>query len=298
VLKLSSRPLSLFIHLVDASYYALRGILGAHDLAARCVGLKVPVVFFVLAGLGGVACAQSLLKVVPPVWMALTQEEKDSVQKRFLVEVAEPESLGIIVDTQGVNESTPGDNAGSSLGSAVASAAYIDRAINHRNYSAKSHLGVALLGGLLGSALDAKPVQQFHYRYAVKFLSGNIRYFDVVSADPFRHPAGVCVAVPAVAMLPDQGLCTQTAAMFRSTYLGGAVPAAPVAQPAAVPAPATPVSQAAPSPAAVGAQAAAASPRAVDALSPDLVLCKLNTLAPVRTTAEKCKLINGSLVNE
>ncbi|GEM_PF-1498083 len=241
------------------------------------------------------ASAQQLLKVVQPVWAALTQEEKDSVQKRFLVEVAQPESFGVIIDTQGVNESTPGTNAGAALGSAIGSATYVDRAFNNQNYSAKSHLGAVLLGGLLGSALDAKPVQQFHYRYAVRFLNGNINYFDVVSADPFRHPAGVCVEVPAVFMLPDQGLCTQTVALFRGAYLGTPAPAVPVPPPATV----VVMPQVAPVVAPAGpAVTQAVSAPGGSAPSPEFVMCKLNTLAPVRTTAEKCTLINGRIVNE
>ena len=244
------------------------------------------------------ASAQQLLKVVQPVWTALTQEEKDSVQKRFLVEVAQPESFGVIIDTQGVDESTQGTTAGAALGSAIGSAMYVDRAFNNQNYSAKSHLGAVLLGGLLGSALDAKPVQQFHYRYAVRFLNGNINYFDVVSSDPFRHPVGVCVAVPAVFMLPDQGLCTQTVALFRSTYLGTPAPALSASQPATV----VVVPQGAPvvaptEPAGAAVMQAVSAPGG-PAPSPELVFCKLNTLAPVRTTAEKCTLINGRIVNE
>jgi hypothetical protein len=219
--------------------------------------------------------------VTQPVWSALSQDEKDSIQKRYLVEVPEAESFGVILDNQGVNESTPGTTSGAELGSALASATYIDRSINHQNYSAKSHLGAAILGGLLGSTLDKPAVQQFHYRYAVKFLNGNVRYFDVVSADPFRHPAGVCVTVPEVALAPDQSLCAQTLANFRTTYLDAKLP---TGAPAATQTNAEPATAAA----APGAPAGGA----------ELVSCKIGTVAPVRTSAQKCALINGRIVNE
>jgi hypothetical protein len=254
-----------------------------------------PFAFFVVgATAAAVGHAQSLLVVTPTVWAALAQDEKDSIQKRYLVQVPDAESFGVILDTQGVNESTPGTTAGAELGSAVASATYIDKAINNQNYSAKSHLGLAILGGLLGSALDKPAVQQFHYRYAVKFLSGNVKYFDVVSSDPFRHPAGVCVLLPTVTLASEQGLCTQTLAMFRARYLGLASAPAPAGAPALF----QPQPEGTDLPAA-GQPAQSVPPAAAPLLPmPELVSCKLGTLAPVRTTAQKCALINGRVVND
>lgn len=241
-------------------------------------------IFILIGLLGAAVSAQQLLPVAEPVWAALSQAEKDDIQKRFLVQVAGVESFGVVLDNQGVNESSPGSNAGSNLGQAVASASYIDRSLNAGNYSAKNHLGVMLLGGLLGSSLDAKPVSQFHFRYAVKFLNGNIQYFDVLSSEAFRHPAGVCVLTPAVTIAPEQHLCSQTVETFRSTYLQAAAVAYPVSV--------------APSP----VQLLHASPQAVSATpissSQESISCKLNALAPVRTTVEKCKLINGRRVND
>jgi hypothetical protein len=267
---------------------------GRQRMAARSRAAGPFAVFVMAAAAAAVSHAQSLLLVTPTVWATLAQDEKDSIQKRYLVQVPDGESFGVVLDTQGVNESTPGTTAGAELGSAVASATYIDKAINHQNYSAKSHLGVAILGGLLGAALDKPAVQQFHYRYAVKFLSGNVKYFDVVSSDPFRHPAGVCVLLPAVTLASEQGLCTQTVAMFRATYLDLASAPAP----AGAPAPIQPQIERTGSPAAgepaQNVPAAAAPPSSMQ----ELVSCKFGTLAPVRTTAHKCALINGRVVND
>jgi len=230
----------------------------------------------------GSASAQQLLRVVQPVWAGLAQHERDAVQQRYLIEVASPESFGIIVDNQGVDESTPGSNAGSNLGMAVGNAAYIDKAFRDGNYSAKGQLGAMLLGGLVGAALDRPQVSRFHYRYTVRMGDGNIQYIDEVSQDPFRHPVGICVNLPVITIASDQQLCAQSLAWFRTTHLGT---------------PIDDVVRIAPIGKVVSSRSASAERVNVVSGSPaDLVSCKLNSLAPVLTTAEKCKLINGSIV--
>jgi outer membrane lipoprotein SlyB len=225
--------------------------------------------------------AQQLIKVSQSAWLALTPTERALIQQKHIVDLAEQDAFGIIIDNQGVNESTPGTNVGANLGGAVGNAAYIDNAIRGGNYSAMNQLGVGILGAVLGSTLDSKPNAQYHYRYAVKLGSGNIKYFDETKSDPFRHPVGVCVSVPYIALV-EQQLCMQTAAFLRTTYLQ--VPttqAIDVVPPANLISVEKPVTQG-------GVPDAASAPTQVN--------CKLGTLAPVRTSAEKCALINGSQV--
>lgn len=251
------------------------------------VGLKGPIpctALLLLLSVGNV-CAQSVFKVVEPVWGGLSQSEKDIIQKSYLVEVAPLNSFGTIIDNQGVNESTPGTNGGAVLGSAVANAAYIDTAIRGRDYSAKTQLGAIILGGILGSALDSKGTSRFHQRYAVRLGDGNIQYFDQVGSDPFRHPVGVCVTVPNVSIASDQQLCSQSVAHLRARFLGQP-PMAPPTQAIAATTVVSPTNGTTP--------VAPTAPAATD--STDVVNCKLNSLAPVRTTAEKCNLINGRIV--
>lgn len=228
------------------------------------------------------AFAQSVFKFAEPAWAGLSQPEKDIIQKSYLVEVAPLTTFGTIIDNQGVNESTPGTSGGAVLGSAVANAAYIDTAIRGGNYSAKTQLGAILLGGILGSSLDGKGSSRFHQRYAVRLGDGNIQYFDEVSSNPFRHPVGVCVTVPNVSLAADQQLCSQSVAFLRARFLG---------QP---PMPPPTLAVAATFVASPNNGASAAAPAATD--STELVNCRLNSLAPVRTTAEKCNLINGRIV--
>jgi len=224
--------------------------------------------------------AQQSIKVSQSAWLELTPTEREFIQKTHIVDLAEQDTFGTIIDNQGVNESTGGTSGGANLGGAVAHAAYIDNAIKGGNYSAKSQLAYGILGAIAGSTLDSKPNTQYHYRYAVKLGSGDIKYFDETKSDPFRHPVGVCVSVPNIALV-EQQLCTQTAAFLRTTYLN--MPATQVVVAPAV-APTT------------------LNKAAKQRIAPDLgssspqVNCKLGTLAPVRTSAEKCELINGSQV--
>nr|WP_295774113.1 hypothetical protein [Rhodoferax sp.] len=231
-----------------------------------------------------IATAQTVLRVAAPAWASLSQPEKDTIQKSYLVESVGLTSFGTVIDNQGVNESTSGTNGGAALGQALANASYVDTAIRGGNYSAKTQLGAILLGGLLGSTIDSKGTQRFHQRYAVKLGDGSIQYFDEVNSDPFRHPVGVCVTVPNVAISPDQQLCSQTVADLRVKLLGQpslAVPTLTIAAPD--------LNQTN-----SGGTPSHAGPVVSD--STELVNCKLNSLAPVRTTAEKCSLINGRSV--
>jgi hypothetical protein len=228
----------------------------------------------------GAVSAQQLLKVSQPVWLGLAQYERDIIQQRYLIEVAQPESFGIIIDNQGVDESTPGSSAGSNLGQAVANAAYVDKAFRDGNYSAKTQLGAILLGGLLGSALDSGPVSRFHYRYTIRAGNGKIQSIDEVASDPFRHPVGVCVDLPAIRIASDQQLCGQDLAGFRRDYLSVSAG----------------VSQDAARPLVPPAAFVNASAHQIEAMPAGLVDCKPTSLAPIRTTAEKCRQINGRVI--
>lgn len=225
--------------------------------------------------------AEQLIKVSQSAWLGLTPPERAVIQQKYVVDLADPSTFGIIIDNQGVNESTPGTNVGANLGGAVGNAAYIDNALRGGNYSATNQLAAGLLGAVIGSTLDSRPNAQYHFRYAVKLGSGDIKYFDETKRDAFRHPVGVCVSVPYIALV-EQQLCMQTAAFLRTTYLQRptiqAVDVVPIANPISIEKPVT----------------QGAVPNAASASTH--VNCKLGTLAPVRTSAEKCALINGSQV--
>lgn len=228
------------------------------------------------------AFSQNPIRISQVAWNQLSVGEHALIQKKYVVELVEHDAFGVIIDNQGVDESSAGTNGGAYLGGAVANAAYIDNAIKGGNYSAKNQLASGILGALLGSSLDSKPNSQYHYRYAVKLGDGNIKYFDEIKRDPFRHPVGICVSVPNIAPI-DQKLCGQTGESLRSVYLG--TPINPVVNALPILSPGTD-----------------AKPQKENSViqhgdsAQTKIQCKLGTLAPVTTSAEKCALIKGSQV--
>lgn len=227
------------------------------------------------------AFAQASLKVSAAAWQGLSAEEKASVQQKYVVEVMAPESFGTILDNQGVDRSTPGSNAGTAVGAAIGSAAYVDRAINHGNYSGKTHVAAMLLGMLVGSTLDRPAQSSYQFRYAIRLGNGNVIYQDTYSSTPFRHAVGVCVFTPAVDLAPEQHLCTQTTESFKNSLGIFNVPTALNA------------------PAGDGSSAPETPPTArAGETASETVSCKLGTQAPVKTSPEKCKLINGAIIND
>lgn len=226
------------------------------------------------------ATAQQLIKVSQSAWLELTSTERELIQKKYIIDLADQDAFGVIIDNQGVNESTSGTTLGANLGGSIANAAYIDNAIKGGNYSAKNQLAIGIIGAILGSTLDSRPNARYHYRYTVKLSNGNIKYIDEVTSDPFRHSVGICVSLPNIALI-NQQLCTQSASILRSMYLDF---------------PATKV------PTVLALEPVARSENVTPTLRSDtgalqpLINCKLGTLASVKTSAEKCELIKGDQI--
>lgn len=229
------------------------------------------------------AAAQPTLKVSEAVWQRISVDERAAIQQRYVVETVGSESFGTIIDNQGTDRSTQGTNSGVLLGESIASASYIDKALGNGNYSAKNHLGIMLLGGLLGAALDSKPQSQYQFRYAIRLGTGGVVYQDTFSSEPFRHPVGVCVFLPSVSISPEQHLCTQTVESFRGAHIQNAQPAPTSSHPSA-----SVTSTARSIPSDLGSNSE----------STDFVYCKVSTIPPVKTSPEKCKIINGVILND
>ena len=156
--------------------------------------------------------------ITQAVWGLIEQSNKDAISAAYEVRLMELSGFGTIIDVQGVDQSTAGTNGGAALGGAVASAAYIDRAFRGNNsYSAGANLAFALLGAVIGSAMDKAPQSQFQFRYTVKLGNGDIQYFDEVKASSFRHSVGICVLLPSLDMV--NGVCEQTPGGVKTKYL-------------------------------------------------------------------------------
>jgi hypothetical protein len=105
------------------------------------------------------------------------------------------ENVGTIQSAQAADRSTAATHDGAALGSALGQAAYIDRAFkgNGSNYSAKSQVGAALVGAMVGSALDTPGQRKFLLSYGVRTADGQVRELRVESADEITRPIGQCV---------------------------------------------------------------------------------------------------------
>lgn len=162
--------------------------------------------------------AKRIAMLTEAVWDALPIEDRKQIEASHDVRLVPPHGYGLIVDVQGVDQSTPGTNAGAAIGGAVASAAYIDNSLRGGNYSAGGHLAIGLLGAALGSSMDRAPTSQFQFRYTVKQGDGEVQYFDEVKSTAFRHSVGVCVLVPSLTLVSQQ-VCQQTVETARARFL-------------------------------------------------------------------------------
>ena len=241
-------------------------------------------IFLFVALCYSAAVAQPVLKVSEIAWQGLSADDRAVIQEKYLVEAVGATSFGIILDNQGADRSTPGTNGGAVLGETIASASYIDKAIGNGNYSAKNHLGVMLLGGLLGATLDSKPQSQYQFRYAIRLGTGGVIYQDTFSSEPFRHPVGVCVFLPAINIAPEQHLCTQTTESLRGAHIIQKMksPAAPAQQRNTL----------------VSIDDSINSELGKSTGLVESIHCKVSTLAPEKTSPEKCKIINGVILND
>jgi hypothetical protein len=164
--------------------------------------------------------AQNRIKITEPNWNQLFDNERKILANKFVVEVVSGGSVGVILDAQMLDASSPGNNAGSQLGAAYGSAAYIDHAFKKPgNYSAVNDLNATLAGALIGGALaDSKPQSKFITRYTIRTLDGGVRYFEEVKETAFRQSVGLCVSTTDMSPV-NQGLCSQTTEQIRSMYL-------------------------------------------------------------------------------
>lgn len=247
------------------------------------------ILFFGLLTLASTTCysqTSSIIRVPTHVWSELAQDEKDQATARYVIDLVPSDSIGVIIDAQGVDRSDPGTTAGQQLGAALGSAAYVDNAFRGRpDYSAKSHLGASLLGAVLGSALDRPASAKYQFRYSVKTLINKIEYLDDHTTEPFRKSLGACVLIPSLAAV-SQDICSENADSFRRKYLlsrgnlpSPKIPTAGHADPAAT----VPVTPATTPPSAIESRA-------------EIVKCKFGNNPPVAIDRGVCQSAKGELL--
>jgi hypothetical protein len=94
-------------------------------------------------------------------------------------------------------------------------AAYIDRAISGKGYSATAQVGAALLGAAIGSLADKTEQRKFIINYGVETPDGAIKSFQILSIDEIARPSGQCVWTSDFSEAHHL-LCTDTLVAFLS----------------------------------------------------------------------------------
>jgi hypothetical protein len=162
---------------------------------------------------------QKRIVVAAPAWTDLTDDERSSIEAKWAVEVLGMNRYGVIIESQTVNQSTSGTNAGAALGSTLAQTNYIDNAFRPGNqYSATQQVGAGIIGALIGATFDKQPQARYLTRYSVRLADGNIQMTDDVRGSPFKLPTTACVQFPTLDM-SDQSLCTQSSDSLRKRLL-------------------------------------------------------------------------------
>lgn len=161
------------------------------------------------------------LKVAKIAWDKLSESERINFSKKWAVEPLTPSNYGVILESQVLDESTPGTRAGAAIGSAIAQSAYIDRSFKGgNNYSATNQVVLGIVGAIAGASFDQAPTVRYKTRYSVRLADGSIQMTDEIRGDPFRLPATACVQFPSLDM-SDQSLCTQTVENLRGKVFTG-----------------------------------------------------------------------------
>ncbi len=167
---------------------------------------------------------RSELVVLVEAWDGLKPEEQEKLQEKYIVSLYGSESVGVIVDRQVENLSTPGSASGSIAGAAVGSAAYNVNSVSSNNpknwsYSPWADLGSAILGAVVGSAADRAPVRKYRFRYGIKLLNGGVVSVDDESQSAVGYSIGACVYVKGFHRVND-ALCTMTVDQLRAKLAG------------------------------------------------------------------------------
>lgn len=169
---------------------------GKKDVWAKNSGLRVRLVRDgKWNGAASTQDANSATAIPTYLWNQLTSVQKAQISIKYKINLLADNMLAQIIDAQTLDKSIAASNAGSNLGATVGQAAYIDNAFkgDSINYSAMGQVGAAIVGAVVGSALDANAVPIFKTRYTVKTKANEIQYIDDVTNSPLRHSLGLCV---------------------------------------------------------------------------------------------------------
>lgn len=154
------------------------------------------------------------LIVTDTIFQQLTPDDQANLKLLYnAMQVIPQQVVGKIVSFQVINRSNAGSSAGSQLGAALGQAAYIDRSIPSRNYSAVGQIGAGLVGAIIGSSLNKNPEQRYLINYGIELKDGAVKGVTSGSPDGIASPVGQCVFISDVQEAPTY-LCADTLVGF------------------------------------------------------------------------------------
>jgi uncharacterized membrane protein len=162
-----------------------------------------------------------LIAVLKEFYEQLSPAELQLVNSKNRIKLIPSAEVGLVTDRQSQDTSTPGSSAGSQLGAAIGSAAYVDKAFSgspaNWNYSASGHLGAQVAGAVVGGLLGNRQAQQtYRIQYTVRHRDGRVVYVENVSGSPLGHSIGVCIRTTDFSLV-EHSMCNGTIETFRKS---------------------------------------------------------------------------------
>ena len=122
----------------------------------------------------------------------LPKKIQERLSDRYDIEFYSDAGIGLITERQVQDVSTAGSTTGSDVGSALASAVYLNNTLSSGNYNVWTDIGVTVLGGIAGSGANKKPESRFLLKYTIRNREGNLRSTTVYRSSPLGKPIGTC----------------------------------------------------------------------------------------------------------
>lgn len=158
------------------------------------------------------------LNLLESAYAGLNLTEKGQLEARYEIYLHNENNVGPLIERQQLNVSTPANTAGSQVGSAVASAIYIDNSFSSGTYNPWTDLAWGVAGGVVGALADNPAEDRYVVRYTIRNESGELRSTDVLQSSPIGAPLGSCFSVSQNRKVKGD-VCGMTARTIKESYL-------------------------------------------------------------------------------
>jgi len=158
------------------------------------------------------------LNLLESAYAGLNPTEKRQLETRYEIYLHNENNVGPVVERQQLNASTPANTTGSQVGSAVASAIYIDNSFSSGSYNPWTDLAWGVAGGLVGALANTPAEVRYVVRYTIKNGRDELKSTDVLQSSPIGVPLGSCFSVSENRKIKGD-VCGMTPSTIRENYL-------------------------------------------------------------------------------